>query len=392
MDKALLQLFECGAERRGTCCEKWDDNLRIFGRDDVLPLWVADMDFQAPQPVIDALAARVKNGVFGYSMDDPSGYDAMIQWMKTRHGLTLQKDWIRHSPGVVSGMLYALKAVCNPGDQVAILTPVYGPFYRMVEQSGMVICRVPLIEQDQVYTIDLDRLEAGFKAGVKALMISSPHNPVGRIWTAGELKALVDVCNRYGAALISDEIHMDFEMPGYRHTPILNVPGADKAILLTAPTKTFNLAGLRHSSMIVRDDEVRRKLDKVRLDCAEDGSNLFGDLAQKTAYEQGGPWLDALLAYLDGSRQYVEDFLKEKLPNLKCARLQGTYLMWLDFRALGMDPAALKAFLVFKAGVGLNDGTGFGPEGAGFMRLNLATPRKNVIECMERIERAVRAR
>lgn len=392
MDNALLQRFETGVDRRGTGCEKWDDCLSVFGRADILPMWVADMDFQAPQPVVDALAARAINGVFGYAIDDPDGNLALINWMKTRHDLNVDESWIRYSPGVVSSMLFALKAVCDPGDRVAVMTPVYGPFYRMVEQSGLVIYRCPLIERDCGYAMDLDRLEEGFKAGVKALMISSPHNPVGRIWTMGELKSIVDLCNRYGAALVSDEIHMDFELPGNRHTPILNVPGADQAILLASATKTFNLAGLRHSSIIAKDEAVRAKLDKVLLDCAVGGPNLFGALAQKTAYQQGGPWLDGLIEYIDGSRRYVEDFLRDRLPEVKCSELQGTYLMWLDFRALGLDADGLKRLLVHEAGVGLNGGTYFGPEGAGFARLNLAAPRKRVAECMDRIERAVRAR
>lgn len=392
MDLAMLQAFELGVDRKGTHCEKWDDCKQVFGREDVLPLWVADMDFRTAQPIVDALTERAKNGVFGYTIHDAASDQAVVDWMKTRHGLTIRPEWVLGSPGVVGSMLYGLRALTKPGDAVAIQTPVYGPFYRMAAQAGLSVYRNPLRQTQRGWEMDLDQLEDGFKRGVRALMLCSPHNPVGRVWTPGELGQLVSLCNRYGVGILSDEIHMDFEMPGQRHTPILCVPGAERAILLASATKTFNLAALRQSSIIVADEALRAKIRGILADAGMMDSNLFGQLAQDVAYREGGPWLDALIEHIDGSRELACHFLRERLPEVVPSELQGTYLMWLDFRALGLSQQALIRLLVDEAGVGLNDGTSFGPEGEGFMRMNLATPRRNVHQALSQIERALRAR
>lgn len=392
MDQKLFERFEAGAERRGTCCEKWDSREKVFGRMDVLPLWVADMDFQAPDPVIHALAERAQNGVFGYGIHDPASDEALRGWMYRRHALGVEPEWVRTSPGVVQSLLFALKTLTKPGDRVAIQTPVYGPFYRMAKRASVGIYRNPLKQTEVGWEMDLDHLEDGFRQGVRALMLCSPHNPVGRIWTRRELRELVSLCNRYEVGIVSDEIHMDFEMPGFTHIPILNIEGADNAILLASATKTFNLAALRHSSIIIRDEAVRKRLTQVMDDCGVGDPNLFGQLAQTTAYNQGEPWLDALIEYLNGSYQYVDNFVHDCLPELALTRLEGTYLMWVDMRKLGMDQTQLMRFLVDVAGVGPSSGTDFGPEGEGFVRLNLATPRRNLIQAMESIKTAVRNR
>lgn len=391
MDLTFLQSFERGVDRRGTHCEKWDGCRQIFGRENVLPLWVADMDFQAAQPIIDALTERARNGVFGYMIRDAASDQAVVDWMQNRHGLPIQPEWVLSSPGVVGSMLYGLRALTKPGDTVAIQTPVYGPFYRMAAQAGLNIHRNPLRQTERGWEMDLNQLENGFKRGVRALMLCSPHNPVGRVWTEGELGQLVALCNRYEVGILSDEIHMDFAMPGYRHAPILSIPGAERAILLTSATKTFNLAALKQSSIFVADEALRAKTRAILTDAGMQESNLFGQLAQDVAYREGAPWLDALIEYVDGSRELVCYFLKERLPMVKPSKLEGTYLMWLDFRALGLSQEALVRLLVEKAGVGLNDGTWFGPEGAGFMRMNLATPRRNVHQALSQIEHAIRA-
>ena len=382
--------FDRGVDRRGTASEKWDDNLNVFGREDVLPLWVADMDFQAPKPVVDALTARAAHGIYGYNIFDPEDNLAVINWMATRHNLHIKESEIRQSPGVVLSMLYALNAVCEKGDPVAIMTPVYGPFYRMPERAGMTLVKCPLIENNNVYTMDLELFERQCKDGLKALLFCSPHNPVGRVWTLAELTALVQICNRYNVRIIADEIHMDLVMPGHAHTPILNVPGAEKAILLASATKTFNLAGLRHSSILVKDQDTLDQIDKVMSACAVGEPNIFGALAQRIAYEQGAPWLDSLIEYVSGSAQFVIDYLAAHLPEILPAELQGTYLMWLDCRQLGLPD--VWRFLIDEAGVGLNNGESFGEAGKGFVRLNLATPRSNIKTALEQIERAVRAR
>lgn len=392
MDRALREMFDAGVERRATGCEKWDDCQAVFGRADVLPLWVADMDFRAPQPVVDALTERARRGVFGYCMNSPEAGEALCGWMRARHALDMQPDWAFSSPGVVSSLLYALRVLTVPGDTVAIQTPVYGPFYHMAKQASVGIYRNPLKQTEVGWKMDLDHLERGFKQGVRALMLCSPHNPVGRIWTKRELDDLVRLCNRYEVGIVSDEIHMDFEMPGHTHTPILSVPGAERAIMLASASKSFNLAALRQSSVIVADEALRDRMREVLDGVCLGEPNLFGQLAQTVAYQQGAPWLDGLIEYLDESRRFVCEFVQQKLPECKLSRLEGTYLMWIDMRSLGLPQQELMKLLVEKAGVGLNDGTAFGEEGAGFVRLNLATPRRNVERALCQIEAAVRAR
>lgn len=392
MDQHMMKLFDEDICRRGTGCDKWDNCKQEFGRADVLPMWVADMDFKAPQPVIDALVQRAQDGVFGYVKQDDAPHQAVCAWMRRRHALRLRPEWIRISPGVVLSMLYGLKALAGDGGKVAIQTPVYGPFYKMAEIAGLEIVRNPLLNTTSGWRMDLEQLEQAFRQGVQVLMLSSPHNPVGRIWTGDELNALVQLCNRYGVGILSDEIHMDLEMPGYKHTPILNIEGAERAIMLASATKTFNLAGLRHSSIIVKDDALRAKLDRVMIECGVGEPNLFGELAQTVAYEQGEPWLDALLDYLDGNRQTVDEFIRAKLPELVLTRTEGTYLLWLDMRSLALSQDELMNLLVNRAGLGFSNGTGFGPEGEGFVRINVATPRSNVERAMRQLEEAVHAR
>ena len=393
MEQSMLAMFEEGAERRGTNCEKWDHIVENFGHQDVLPLFVADMDFRAPECVVDAISARAQHGVFGYSLRDEAASCALIQWMQQRHGLSIEKEHIRTSPGVVQSLLYALKAVCSAGDSVAVMPPVYGPFYRMVDNAGMNVRRCPLISTDDGrYAMDL----SGFASlceteSIRALLLCSPHNPGGRIWTVGELTELAAICKRHGVRIISDEIHMDFELHGHRHTPILNIPGAEDAILLCSATKTFNLASLRHSTIIAKDKGTLERLDEVLTACGAGEPNLFGELAQKTAYQSGAAWLDGLIEYVEGSEQLVRDFFAEKMPQFSISPLEGTYLLWIDFRALGMPQDKLVRFFCDEARVGLTSGTFFGPEAEGFMRLNLATPRANIREALRRIERAVSA-
>lgn len=378
--------FDEGVNRAGTDCEKWDERKEVFGTEDVLPMWVADMDFAAPQPVIDAMARRVAHGAFGYTAITGADYEAVTGWMKRRHNLEIEKSDVLFSPGVVDSLRVAVAAVTQPGDTAVILTPVYGPFYASAEAAQCHIRRCPLVQDEGGWRIDYDDLEAAFKAGAKALLLCNPHNPVGRVWTRAELETVCALARRYNVTIISDEIHADLEMPGYRVTPILSVE--PNAIQLISATKTFNLAALRHSSVLIKNAELRARFKAEYDKRGIDGLNLFGALAQRTAYNEGEAWLDELLAYIDGNRRVVEDALTGTV--VKYSRLEATYLMWLDMRALNLNQKDLMRFVVEKARLGLNDGTSFGEEGAGFARLNLATPRKNVVEAMARLTAALR--
>lgn len=379
--------FDEGVTRAGTNCEKWDECKAVFGTEDVLPMWVADMDFAAPQPVIDAMARRVAHGAFGYTAITDADYDAVTGWMKRRHNLDVEKSDVLFSPGVVDSLRVAVAAVTEPGDTVVILTPVYGPFYASAEAAQCQIRRCPLVQDEDGWHIDYSDLEAAFKAGAKALMLCNPHNPVGRVWTRTELESICALARKYSVTIISDEIHADLEMPGYKVTPILSVE--PNAIQLISATKTFNLAALRHSSVLIKNADLRARFKAEYDKRGIDGINLFGALAQRTAYSEGEAWLNELLAYIDGNRRVVEEALDGTV--VKYSRLEATYLMWLDMRALNLNQKDLMRFVVEKARLGLNDGTSFGEEGAGFVRLNLATPRKNVVEAMARLTAALKA-
>ena len=381
------KIFDLGVNRENTNCVKWDARQGVFGRADVLPVWVADMDFASPQGVIDVMAQRVQHGAFGYCCDDPADKQAVVDWMDKRHATKVAAEEVIFSPGVIDSMRVALAALAQPGDKIAINTPVYGPFYSSITLNKMEVVGCRMIHEGADWRMNFGALEQAFRDGAKIMLLCNPHNPVGRVWTREELDTLAALAKRYGVQLIADEIHADLEMPGYKNTCILNAD--PDAIAFISATKTFNLAALRHSSVLIRNKELRDKFNEKMASTGINGINLFGRIAQTAAYQTGAEWLDALCEYLAGNRDLVERFLRSELPQVSCARLQGTYLMWLDFRALNMEPKQLMQFMVEKAGIGFNNGTDFGAEGAGFMRFNIATPRKNVVRAMEQLKAAI---
>lgn len=389
MDSKLFDIFDKGVERANTNATKWDSRQSVFGSPDVVPMWVADTDFPAPQQVIDALVARAQHGAFGYSAGKSGDKAATIGWMHNHHGATmLSEDMLLFTPGVVSGLYMAVLALTQPGDKVAIQTPVYGPFHMVTKKAGRTLVEVPM-QRDEAdrWTMDLKALEKELQAGVKMLILCSPHNPIGRVWTLSELTALTALMNKYNAVIVSDEIHCDLILPGHTHTPICCVPGGEKAILCIAPSKTFNLAGLHHSYMVIPDPDMRKKCQEKAEECSLAGSNVFSEVACAAAYTYGEPWLAAQNAYVDGNRQYVVDFFAKNIPDAKVTNSEGTFLMWIDFSAWGLSEAQLKELFV-RCGVGMNGGTFFGKEYGGFCRLNIGTPRKNVEKAMAAIQKA----
>lgn len=379
-------LFDRGAERKNTGCVKWDALQEVYGREDITPLWVADMDFPSPREVTCALVARAQEGVFGYPADDPALKEAVCDWMRRRHALNIAPEMMLSSAGVVDSLALAVNAFTEPGDLVAIQPPVYGPFGKCVENAGRRVYRNALRQTEAGWQMDLDHLEDGLKRGVKLLLLCSPHNPVGRVWTQEELRQVSALCARYNAKIVADEIHADFEMPGYRHTPLLTIN--PNAVALVSSTKTFNLAGLRNSSILFGNAQDKEKMERFMRGVGVGEINLFGMLAQTTAYRCGEEWLNALLQYLDGTRALVEKMIAERMPKARVSRLEGTYLMWLDLRAYGLPQEEIRRKLVFEAAAALNDGTAFGGEGEGFARMNIASPRANVLPALERIAAA----
>ncbi|MEQ2876841.1 MalY/PatB family protein [Enterococcus asini] len=385
-----MQDFDHIYPRVDTDSVKWDSIKTTYGKDDSVPLWVADMDFMAPAPVIDALSDYTKRGLFGYSLVPDALYQAIFDWEKTHYGYSLEKEDILFSPGVVPSIGVAIQAYTQPGDSILIHDPVYHPFANMVKANERNLVTSPLGIKDGHFVMDLTDMEAKIKNNqVKMLILCNPHNPGGRVWTKAELIACGLLCQQYGVLVVSDEIHQDLVFAPYQHHSFhtLAPDFADFSIILTAATKTFNLAAVKLSMVYIKNKELRAAFQKVQSTTEQNTINTFGYVATQAAYEKGEPWRQDLLTYLAENSRYTEAFFKEHLPQVKVMAPEGTYLMWLDFRAYDLSPKALEDKLVQEAGVVLNNGAIFGNGGRGFMRLNLACPRETLAEGLERIRK-----
>ncbi|MBP2644574.1 MAG: aminotransferase class [Firmicutes bacterium] len=379
--------FDQMIDRHHTGAEKWDGLMSIFGCDDVLPMWVADMDFASPPAVVEALVSRARHGVYGYPLRAEGYYQAAMNWQKSRHGWTVEKPWINSVPGVVSAISLALQAFTHPGDKVLIQPPVYPGFYKAIRKNGRELVENPLRLEHGRYGIDFTDLENKLATGVKVMILCSPHNPVGRVWSKEELLRLGECCQRHGVLMIADEIHGDLVFRGHAHQPLatLSPEFAANTITFVSPSKTFNVAGLATALSIIPDAALRARyqtvLDAVHI---EEG-NIFGITALEAAYASGGDWLDSLLVYLEGNADMVVDTFKKTESPIKVLKPEATYLAWLDCRGLGLTPDKVPEFFTRLAKVGLSDGRRFGEQGNGFMRLNFACPRPVLKYGLERI-------
>lgn len=376
--------------RQNSGCTKWDDVVRLYGASDVLPFWVADMDFPAPPAVTEALAARVKHGVFGYPSPHSYAYDAVAAWMADRHNWTVNQDWMVSTPGVVTALTLAVQTFTQPGDNIIIQPPVYPPFFSCITGNGRQVVENPLVYENGTYQIDFDDLAKKARTA-KMLILCSPHNPVGRVWSRPELEKLLTICRENNVLLISDEIHGDLVYSGHRHIPAASLAGAGQQVItLTAPSKTFNTAGLYTSIAIIPDAKLRSEFANLLQRLSINKSNVFGITALEAAYRHGAPWLEELLVYLEDNACYLTEFIAAHIPELKADKPEATYLAWLDCRQLNLPQDKLVEFFAQEAKVGLNDGGAFGVQGNGFMRLNFGCPRSVLTEGLERIGRAVR--
>ncbi len=384
--------FDKIIDRYHTSCLKWDFNQRTFGREDILPMWVADMDFPAPEAVVEALVNRAKHGIYGYSDGMEGYYGVLIDWMKERHGWEIQRDWISFSPGIVPALNELVRSLTKAGDKILVQFPVYPPFFQAVKNHGRELVGSQLILEKGRYTMDFADLEEKFFSGIKIMILCNPHNPVGRVWERVELERLGQLCLTHGVLVISDEIHSDLIYKGYRHIPFasLSPESALQSIVCTAPSKTFNLAGLQTSNLIIPNAKYRLAFRASLNLTGIHYPNVFGMTAMEAAYRHGRDWLDQLLDYLSGNLRFLNSFLDRELPQITAIQPEGTYLVWLDFSALGMNPKALQNFLVHEAGVGLSPGYLFGPGGEGFARLNIACARSVFEEGLQRIKTAVK--
>ena len=392
MNDFYRNYLDADSHREGTGALKWDAREKVFGRADVIPLWVADMDFPTVPAVRDALVARAQHPLYGYTLHDEDERLAEVSWIKRRYGIEIDPKWILNSPGVVDSMIFTIRALSAPGDKVLIQPPVYGPFFSCLKKTGRVERLNRLIETEDGWRMDFDDMEKAMQEGVRVMLLCNPHNPVGRIWTQEELSRTFDIANRYNAIVIIDEIHADFVLPGAKPSRAYSLPNTQNVVVLGSATKSFNLAGLRNSSVTVKNDALRERI-REEFDSVDASSpNIFGALAQKTAYENGDEWMDAVCEYIGENRDFAEKYIAENIPEIKLHHLEGTYLLWLDFRALGLEQEKLVRMLVDEAGVGLGDGLGFGEEGRGFMRVNLATQRRNIEQGMKNIRAALDGR
>jgi cystathionine beta-lyase len=393
--------FDKVYDRSQTDCAKWGAVKAIFGREDVIPMWVADMDFPTAEPIVEALKRRAEHPFYGYAMPGPSLIEAVVERMKRRYDWKIEPEWVVFTPGIIPALNMAVRALTHPGDEIILQEPVYYPFFGVVKGSGCQIVHNNLRLSRGRYKMDYADLESrfhlpdGMRPGhsrVRAIILCNPHNPIGRVWSREELIQMGEIVIGHGAIVISDEIHSELLYKGFRHTPFASISRkfARNSIVCMAPSKTFNLPGLEASSIIIPDKKLRDNFNDAAGGMVH-GLNIFGMTAMEAAYRHGDEWLGQLLRYLQGNLEITMRWFKEHIPRIKVIRPQGTYLLWLDCRGLGLDDKELQKFMREKARVGFDDGFMFGEGGSGFQRMNIACPRSILKEALGRIEKAVKA-
>ena len=393
--------FDMEVDRRNSHSLKWEfmhtgekltHTTRFLGESRVLPMWVADMDFVSPKPVVDALIKRAQQGIYGYTAPTQPFYNSLVRWMKRRHDWRIEPEWICITPGVVPALNMLVRSLVSPGDKVLIQPPVYHPFYRAIENNGAEPALNPLALEDDRYRMDFADLEAKCRdPKVKLAFLCSPHNPVGRVWTREELIRFGEICMHNNIPVVSDEIHGDLIHEDHIFTPFAHISNAfsENSITCTSPSKTFNLAGLRTSCIIIPNGNLRSGFEKVLQANGLFGVDAFGAVAFQAAYDHGEEWLAQLLEYIGGNLEYLERYVAQHIPRLKVISPEGTYLVWLDCRGLGLGRKALRKLMLESARIYLDDGFIFGPEGECFERINIACPRSILAEALDRIRGAV---
>ena len=384
--------FDTVPNRRGTNCFKYDFAREMGMSEDVLPLWVADMDFPTAPAVLERLHALAEHGIFGYTGVKDAYFSAVHNWYAQRFGWETQRSWLVTTPGVVFAIAIAIRAFTQKGDAILIQQPVYYPFADKVTENDRQLVVNPLILKNGRYEMDFADMERKIADNhVKMLLLCSPHNPVGRVWTKEELLRVGEICQKHGVLVVSDEIHADFTYAGHTHRVFASVKSefADFTITCTAPSKTFNLAGLQNSNIFIPNRQLRHAYKKELSACGCGGTNCMGMAACQAAYEAGADWLEQLKQYLAGNLAYIRQFLREKLPDIALIEPEGTYLVWLDLRKLGLTEQQQRQLIVQDAKLWLDTGTLFGQGGEGFERINIACPRATIEQAMQRLERAV---
>ena len=376
-------------DRRGTESVKWDAVSERWGRNDLLPMWVADMDFRTPSFVMNALRKRLEHEVLGYTFACEEWYTSIINWLQSRHGWKVKREELTFMPGIVRGLAFAIQCFTEKGDKVMVLPPVYHPFFLVTEKNKREVVYSPLVLRDGQYYIDFDRFRKDIQ-GCKILILSNPHNPGGRVWTREELEQIAEICYESKTLVISDEIHADLTLPPYQHITfaLVSEKARQNSLVFMSPSKAFNMPGLASSYCIIENKEICRCFQEYMEASELSEGHLFAYLSVAAAYSNGTEWLDQVLAYIQSNIDFTDAFLSEYIPNIKMIRPQASYLVFLDCRTLGLNQKELVDLFVDGAHLALNDGTMFGKEGEGFMRLNVACPRSMLEKALKQLKEA----
>jgi len=383
--------FDKIISRENTHSVKYDLRKLKFQNEDVIPMWVADMDFETPEFVRNAIQKRAEHPIYGYSIKPDSYFKSIVNWLEKRHQWSVKQEEIAFSPGVVPGFTLAILAYSKPGDQVVVQPPVYFPFFSAVEDTRRKLLHNQLLEEDNHYRIDFEDLEEKLsQEKTRILLISSPHNPVGRVWSVGELNRMVELCIQYNVILLSDEIHADLVFKDYKHKPtaIVSEKAKNHCVTFMAPSKTFNMAGLSTSFLIIQNTKLKEKYDAVLNAYHLGMGNVFGNEGLEAAFKYGADWLDQLMVYLQANVDLVYDFLIKEFPQITMEKPEATYLLWLNCKSLNLTDEALNDFFINDAGLGLNQGSTFGLGGLGYMRMNIACPRSTVEKALLQLKKA----
>lgn len=383
--------FDKEINRKGTASLKWDLTEERYGEKDLLPMWVADMDFASPVEIVEALTKRASHPVYGYTSPTEAVYSSAINWMKNKHHWDIQKEWITFSAGVVSGFTTAILALSEPGDKVLIQTPVYTPFFDSVKSNDRVLVENQLKYEDNTLKIDFELLERQLQDDVKLFLLCSPHNPGGIVWTKEDLQKIGELCVKYNVVIISDEIHADLCLPGFTHYPIASL-GEDISnvtVTLMAPSKTFNVAGIQASLIICENKKLQQKLNQKQHQLAFHGLNLFALEVITASYDHCDYWLEETVQYIQKNVETVQKFIEEELPHIKMVVPEASYLIWLDCRSLGLSDQELKQQLIQKGKIAVSPGVSYGKGGEGFIRLNVGCTHATVVEGLKRLKLAL---
>lgn len=384
--------FDQVVDRSKNRSAKYDERKKKFGREDVIPLWVADMDFKTAQPVIDAVKARAEEGIWGYTSRPDSYFEAVCSWQKRRNGWEIDRSMLSFSVGVVPSLSSMVFVFTEPGDKVLIQTPVYSEFYDVTESWGREVIENPMVEKDGVWSVDFEDFEKKAKEA-RMFFLCSPHNPLGIVWTREELTRMCEICIANDVLIVSDEIHSDLIFYGKKHIPTATLSPEIAAHVITciSGTKTFNLAGLQASAVVFPNADLKARFDKFWFNLDIHRNNAFSSVAVETAFNEGEEWLEQLLAYIDGNFELIRSYCEENIPQIRPNVPDATYLVWLDCRGLGMENEELRRFMIEKAGLGLNEGWSFGRSLSGYMRLNAACPRSILEKALKQLKEAVDA-